>query len=325
MSPFANAAANIPRNDDDDPGFNVIVEQVTKGECVLFLGSAVHSPSSSDPDIYPMAKRPSIGSELSLILAERSRFAHDLGNEDARNLQRVSLYHEMRLSRNDLVNQVKNHVQKDKEPSPMLELLARLNFPLVITTNYDQLFETAIEKVGKTYSRGVYNPESNRKTLNQYYFSAEAQSATALARNRTRIDSDNPFILKIHGDIVEDSASIVITDEDYIKFVLRMGERGVGNPVPEFVRSKLKEWPTLFIGYSLKDYNLRLLFTTLRWKIDPAKFPKMYSIDLRPDPLIREYWDDHKRYVSFIVTDLWEFIPRLYAKVPDTAKLPIHP
>jgi hypothetical protein len=326
MPPFTSRAADAPRNDDDDPNVDQIVEKVTKGECVLFLGSAVHSPPPLIPDIiYPKDKRPAIGSELSLKLAAQSRFSNTFCGEDARNLQRVALHYEMILHRNVLVDKVRELVHDDKEPSPMLELLARLKFPLVITTNYDQLFEKAIQNAKKGFTRCVYTPERNKRNLvRDYCLGEDAHSAAGHTRPRQGTDPQNPFILKIHGDIVEDPGSLVITDEDYVTFVLRMGQKGNFNPVPKVVLEKLSTWPTLFIGYSLKDYNLRLLFKTLRWSLDSATIRPMYSIDLRPDPLIREYWDDHKRYVSFIVTDLWKFIPRLYAKVPDTAKLPIH-
>lgn len=324
MPPLADISAKAPRS-SHDPVFDLIVEKVSKGECILFLGSAIHSPPPLAPDvIYPREKRPAIGSELSLMLAARSRFSDKFGGEDAKNLQRVSLYYEMILSRNQLVEDVKGLVQDDKEPSPMLELLARLKFPLVITTNYDQLFENAIRAVGKDFSRSVYTPEAKKQARKStYFFSADATSASRLPRKWQEINSQHPLILKIHGDIVEDSSSIVITDEDYIQFVLRMGEKRHANPVPEVVRTKLKTWSTLFIGYSLKDYNLRLLFKTLRWKIDKSKIPPMYSIDLRPDPLIFAYWANHQRYVSFQKKDLWEFIPRLYAEVSDDNKLPI--
>ena len=39
----------------------------------------------------------------------------------------------------------------------------------------------------------------------------------------------------------------------------------------------LTDWTTLFVGYSLLDYNLRLLFKTLRWKIDSANLERVLS------------------------------------------------
>ena len=63
------------------------------------------------------------------------------------------------------------------------------------------------------------------------------------------------------------------------------------------------------------DYNLRLLFKTIRWGVDEANLPATYSIDIRPDRLIRDVWENHRRYVRFIVQNHWEVIPRLYRAV----------
>jgi hypothetical protein len=118
----------------------------------------------------------------------------------------------------------------------------------------------------------------------------------------------------MHGDI-EDTSSVVITDEDYIHFILRMTETGRYDPIPKSFQEQFRRWPTLFIGYSLKDYNLRVLFRTLRWKIDRSQFPKTYSIDLYPDPLIKTVWGDRGQLVSFIAQNVWTFMPALYKKV----------
>ena len=72
---------------------------------------------------------------------------------------------------------------------------------------------------------------------------------------------------------------------------------------------------TLFIGYSLMDYNLRLLFKTLRWKLDAANVPDMYSVDYRPDALIMDVWQGQRRYVKFIAQDVWSFVPALHELV----------
>jgi hypothetical protein len=121
-------------------------------------------------------------------------------------------------------------------------------------------------------------------------------------------------VYKIHGDIAQPS-SIVITDEDYIQFVMRMGDRGPYHPVPETVAYYMKRWPTLFVGYSLMDYNLRLLFKSLRWKVDRSNQPEAYSVDLYPDPLIVDVYANERRQVQFIAQDVWRFVPAMYTRV----------
>ena len=125
---------------------------------------------------------------------------------------------------------------------------------------------------------------------------------------------ESPVLFKIHGDISRPE-TLVITDEDYIQFVLRMSNKDPYDPVPLTLKFFLTGWTTLFLGYSLLDYNLRLLFKTLRWKIDSANVPDMYSVDFRPDPLIFDVWHNQRRYVKFIAEDVWGFVPQLYERV----------
>ena len=128
-----------------------------------------------------------------------------------------------------------------------------------------------------------------------------------------RLTVSEPFLYKIHGDILQ-PASIVITDEDYIDFVLRMTNRA-SDPVPFDVYYYLRKYTTLFVGYSLLDYNLRLLFKMLRWNVEEAVRKPFYSVDPFPDPLIFDVWFSRTRHVLFVAQDGWKFIPELYQTV----------
>jgi SIR2-like domain len=275
-----------------------IGDAVRRGECILFLGAGVHCPPPPHSRyVYPEATRPPMGSRFSVDLAKECAMLEGR-DESPKNLQRISLFYEAQWGRNKLVSQVERAVQTGKEPSPALRALAELDFPLVITTNYDRLFERALFAAKKQPFVSVYSRE--RDTAKDY--------------PRPTPTAEEPFIFKIHGDI-GDLASLVITDEDYIQFVRRMSESGPYDPVPMTFLYFFKKWPTLFVGYSLVDYNLRLLFKTLRWRIDQAIVPDTYSVDLYPDPLIVDVWERRERYVKFIVEDVWEFVPALYRLV----------
>jgi hypothetical protein len=284
----------------DETAIGSIAERVGRGECVLFLGAGVHyGPPDGSPYSYPDLERPLLGTALSERLASKCDFERRLPLEGFRNLQRVALCYETTpgLSRNHLVRQIREAVYDGKKPSPALRALAALPFPLVITTNYDQLFERALEFVGTPPRVTIYSPDPFTRTIDQSDISAK-----------------RPFLLKLHGDI-DRPESIVVTDEDYIQFLLRMSDREPFHPVPETYLYHLKRWPTLFVGYSLMDYNLRLLFKILRWRIDPANMPDTYSVDKSPDPLILDVWWNQRRYVQFIAQDVWKFVPELYRRV----------
>jgi hypothetical protein len=276
---------------------DLVGEAVRNQRCILFLGAGVHAPPPSGSAFrYPPEHRPPVGAALSRQLAAECDFAGRFPGEDAGNLQRVALAYEIDSSRGRLVDAIAGAVDVGREPSPMLRALARLDFPLVITTNYDGLFERALRDAGKQPRVSVYEPEPEPTTD---FDNESAQS---------------PVVYKLHGDIAQ-RESLVVTDEDYIQFVLRMSDKEPYDPVPLSLKHFLKRWTTLFIGYSLLDYNLRLLFKTLRWRIDPAKIPDTYSVDSRPDALILDVWESQRRYVKFIAQDVWSFVPSLYELV----------
>jgi len=280
-----------------DDVVDIVAGRVSRQRCILFLGAGAHAPPPDQSRFdYAVEDRPPIGAALSQKLAADCHLSERFPKEDPSNLQRVALFYEIARSRHQLVDAVKGAVQTGKRPSPMLRALAELDFPLVITTNYDQLFENALIAVGKQPRVAVYTPNLERTT--------DYGDPTV----------ESPVVFKIHGDILHPE-TVVITDEDYIQFVLRMSSKEPYDPVSLTLKYHLTNWPTLFVGYSLLDYNLRLLFKTLRWKIDAASMPDMYSVDYHPDPLIFDVWHNQHRYVKFIAQDVWAFVPQLYERV----------
>jgi hypothetical protein len=175
-----------------------------------------------------------------------------------------------------LVTQINSAVHAGRRPSLVLQALATLNFPIVITTNYDRLFEKAAQGLGKDPVRSIYKKNGDA-----------VQAATDEYPGDEDPSAERPFILKIHGD-ADHPESLVITDEDYIHFVLRMSDKAPFHPIPETIQYRLKQWT--------------------RW-------PQAYSVDRAPDPLIFDVWNNQRKYVKYIQSDLWSFVSQLYQKV----------
>jgi len=214
---------------DEDRAIARIGKAVKRGRCILFLGAGVHAPPpEGSPFAYPDAQRPPIGSTLSRQLADDCGFAEKFPGENAGNLMRVALAYELATSRGELVDEIEDAVKGGKSPSPALSALAKLDFSLVITTNYDQLFEQALRAAGKEPRVSVYKPVAVETD--------ELLDPTA----------QSPIIYKLHGDIGE-RASLVVTDEDYIQFVMRMADKGQYDPIPLSLKAPLTTWSTLFV------------------------------------------------------------------------------
>jgi SIR2-like domain len=278
-----------------------LVARIKTGESILFLGAAVHAPPPSDsPYIYPEQQRPPLGEKLAEMLAKDCAFEQQCPGESPCDLQRVSLCFETTpgLGRKSLVDSVEAYLKGGKKPSPVLKMLAALPFKIIITTNYDQLLDDALRESGKGPFRIVYSPRLGEPTEDMTGDPTEKQ----------------PLVFKMHGDL-EHRESIVITDEDYITFVQRMMEKDPAYPVPMTIRYRMNRWPTVFVGYSLRDYNLRLLFRTLRWRVDKAEVPPSFAVDRNPDPLILKVWQDERKFITFVTQDIWTFVPWLFEQV----------
>jgi len=282
-----------------DKALTELARQVKKGECVLFLGAGVHAQPDKDP-AYPPELGPLLGGDLAEKLAHECGYGDKLPQESPRDLQRVSLCFEntQGLGRAKLIECLDEYLMKGKKPSPILKMLAALPIRIFVTTNYDRLLEVALRQQEKDPTVIVYDPETNKPTRDPTDDPTE----------------DRPLLFKMHGDL-QQADSIVITDEDYITFVQRMADKGELHPVPGTIRYRMSKWPTLFFGYSLRDYNLRLLFRTLRWRIDPSNFPPSFSVDRYPDPLILQVWQNARKFITFVPQDLWSFVPWLYKEV----------
>lgn len=308
-----------------------------KGRVILFLGSAVHyhAPAGFE-ECYSKNDRPPLASELGNHFIDDLFQGGDLFNKrnEMRNeklpLNWITQYYEEVRDRRKLILNLSRFID-NKKPSPILKALAQMNFKYIVTTNYDHLFEDALAAVGKAkFHKSIYKP--NRVV-----------SECTNDVSEKEVSVQTPFLFKLHGDLrdaVNGDAeynykkdSIVITDEDYLHFILRMSqiidnkEKGLNDidsdkdfyPIPQSINKTftgLNQNTFLFVGYGLRDYNLRLIFKTSLWKKDTNIFKTLHkwSIDVDPDKTITNiFTSDYK--ITFIKKDIWCAIPYLYKHI----------
>ena len=120
-----------------------------------------------------------------------------------------------------------------------------------------------------------------------------------------------PLILKIHGTVDRDDSeqdSYVITEDHYIEYLTRTD---ISNLMPSALVAKLKKSHFLFLGYSLRDWNLRAILRRI-W--DEQKLNcKSWAIQLNPDSLDEEFWTD--RDVDIFNIRLEEYITTLHERM----------
>lgn len=150
-------------------------------------------------------------------------------------------------------------IQEDKlKASRVHELICRLDFPIVYTTNFDRNLETAFDMHGRDYVKIVN------------------------AKDIARVQEGMPQIVKYHGDF-DDDKSIVLAETDYLDRL------SFESPLDIKFRSDALGKTILFIGYSMTDLNIRFLMHRL-WKTWGGSGyerdrPPSYVFMLRPNPV----------------------------------------
>jgi SIR2-like domain len=99
-----------------------------------------------------------------------------------------------------------------------------------------------------------------------------------------------------------------------MRLTLRMQDEDSIHPLPFTIRYLVRKYPVLFLGRSFRDYNLHLIWRTLRRRIDAMASPSAYVLDPWPDPLLIEASKRDREFV-FIKQDIWSFVPQLYQTI----------
>jgi hypothetical protein len=128
-------------------------------------------------------------------------------------------------------------------------VLADLNLPIYITTNYDQFMESALKSRAR-------DPVSEFCRWNNYAKLAGIPSAFDKPRKYKPKESE-PLVYHLHGD-VNTPQSMVLTETDYIDFIVNLNSQS--DMLSAIVTQALVSTSLLFVGYSLQDINFRTIF-----------------------------------------------------------------
>jgi SIR2-like domain len=108
--------------------------------------------------------------------------------------------------------------------------------------------------------------------------------------------------------------SFVITEDHYIDYLTRTN---LSNLVPVTLAAKLRRSHFLFLGYGLRDWNLRVILHRISGEQKLSY--KSWAIQLCPDDLDERFW--MKRDVEILRIDLGTYVRALEQQVLE---LPRH-
>ena len=103
-----------------------------------------------------------------------------------------------------------------------------------------------------------------------------------------------------------ESDQYVITEDDYIDFLTRMTKK---KAVPAIFAEPFQTRHFLFLGYSLSDWNLRVVLNRIEKDLRRRKGIKSWAIQYKPSRLEQRFWQE--RGVEVYDMTIEEFVTKL--------------
>jgi DNA-binding SARP family transcriptional activator len=234
--------------------------------------------------------------ELTTRLAER--FEYPAANGDA--LPRVAQYIAVMKGSGPLYDELHAMFQADLPPTPVHRFFAGLPpllrergapHQLIVTTSYDLALERAFLDAGEAFDVVSYLAAGRNR--GKFCHVGPDGTGTLIEVPNTYATElsleERTIILKLHGQVgnTEDREweSFVVTEDDYIEY---LAQSEVASVVPVALGAKLRRSHFLFLGYTMADWNLRLLLHRL-WGDQPLSY-RSWAVQPEPMPLEREFW-----------------------------------
>lgn len=295
-----------------------VIEKVANGRLVPFLGAGVNLTDRPIGSYYRRGKYLPNGQELALDLAYKFNYPWD----DSRNLLRVSAYASLE-DELELYRHLHEVFDADYPPTVVHEFFAQLPgvmrakgytnpFQLIVTTNYDDVLERAFAAAGEPfhvvyYARAVKDPLVHGKFMHLKPDGTSKMITDPVTYSELPISGESvecTTILKIHGAVNRGSweeSNFVITEDDYIKYLAGMDDT---NGIPVFLERKMRNSSFLFLGYSLSDWNLRVLL--YRIFDERSRQTPSWAVLNKFEKLDEKFWE--KRNVDFFNAPLDKYI-----------------
>jgi tetratricopeptide (TPR) repeat protein len=228
---------------------------IESGNCVLFLGAGIGA-HARDAEGNPAPDATTLARELA------AHFSIEAEGEDQPDLAKIAQIVELRKGRAELQAFLAERLAS-LQPDETLRWLFTLTWKAIFTTNYDRLIERSYELIADS-----------------------PQTPVTISASSEMVSYDPRFevpVYHLHGSLfVAGTSHILITQEDYARF------REQRRMLFELLKYNFATTPMLYIGYSQRDPNWRMVLTELRAEFSPSAPPDSYRVAPQTDPLDKE-------------------------------------
>jgi DNA-binding SARP family transcriptional activator len=290
--------------------YDEIMRAALSGRLVTMLGTGVNIASGGSGGLPGEA-------EVAAHLAEVFGYPADGG----RDLPRVSQFVAVTHGLGPLYDELHSLFDRDYEPAGAHRFLAELArllrsqgapAQLIVTTAYHEALECAFAETGEEVDVVSYIAVGRDRGR---FLHLRPDGTTAV------IDVPNTYaelslaertvILKIHGQVdrrpERELESFVVSEDDYIDY---LAQTEIASVVPVTLAARLRRSHYLFLGYALREWNLRVFLHRI-WR-DDVRY-RSWAVQPAPNPLELEFW--RQQGVRIFDVSLDEYGQRLLARI----------
>ena len=278
--------------DKRQPGFNrwlALLDYIKNGNCTPIIGSGFLEPIVgstreiarrwSEAHHYPMAPRhvedlTQVAEYLAVSQSEdfaRSALRDALSKEILRRYgKKLPVAAKPDVSMEELITSTGALLRHENESEPH-NVLARLPFPIYITTNPDSLLTDALREAGK-------DPQIELCRWNDELDWPPSIYETNPDYKPTK---EKPLVYYLFGGF-QVRESVVLTEDNYFDYLIGITRND--NPMPSVVRKALADSALLFLGFQLDDWDFRVIFRSIMGQEGRGRRKKYVHVAVQIDP-----------------------------------------
>lgn len=280
---------------DDTPNLDhesrdILIHRIQTGKVTPFIGAGASTGTLPT------------GADLAREWSEAFHYPHGTSDDLTAVAQYMAVTHGSAYPKQVVAKELEGKGPPDfTQPLEPHAFLATLDLPIYITTNYDDFMVQALRDTGKDPIQEFCRWNAEVRTRDdQSIFDRPGFEPTP----------QQPVVYHLHG-IREVPASIVITEDDYLRFIVDVSWNHE-QLLPVRIKQALTGASLMFMGYSLEDLDFKVIFqaivigmvSELRRKNVSVQLPKKeravasYLAEYLRIKNIEVYWGDLEEFVD---------------------------
>jgi SIR2-like domain len=237
--------------------WEVLLKRIKDGKCTPFLGSGVYSEG------------PTLRTSVAKKWSDQYHYPFTDGTDLARVARFLTVeYGDAEYASSKYVEELSSvAVPNFDDPKDPYSTLAKLPLPIYVTTNYDDFMEQALIKQKRDVKSDLCK------------WVRGLDDTSPLAEQGFQPNVANPVVFHLYG-YMQNQQSMVLSEDDYFQFLINVST----DPelIPKRIQQAIGGTSLLLLGYSLEDWDFRILFHFLAGYLKKSASRTHVAVQLSP-------------------------------------------